>query len=330
MKLALPVEILGTGAAVPARVVTNADFAAYLDTNDEWIVTRTGIRERRHASEGESTIQFAVAAARLALERARVDASELDLIICATVTPEYHLPATACLIQAAIGARQVPAYDLSASCAGFIYAFTAASQAIMGGTARTALVVGVDVLSRFTEFQDRGTAIIFGDGGGAVVLRRSESDGPRVLSINTGADGNHARLIWVPAGGTKDPASPRTVNERLHAIRMNGREVYKIAVVRLQQLIQQALDDGGVTIDQIKLLVPHQSNLRIIESVCEKLKLPLERVVVNINRYGNTSAGSIPLALHEALLAGRCGPGDLVLMAAIGAGLAWGSVLLRL
>lgn len=330
MKLALPIEILGTGAAVPPRVVTNADFAAYLDTSDEWIVTRTGIRERRHASDGESTLQFATAAAQQALQRARVDPSEIDLIICATITPEYYLPATACLIQAAIGARQVPAYDLAASCAGFIYAFTAASQAIAGGTARTALVVGIDLLSRITEFQDRGTAIIFGDGGGAVVLRRADSPRPRVLSVNTGADGNHARLIWVPGGGAKESTSQRTVNERLHYVRMNGREVYKIAVVRLQQIIQQTLDEGEVTIDQLKLFVPHQSNLRIIESVCEKLKLPLERVVVNINRYGNTSAGSVPLALHEAMEAGRCGPGDLILMAAIGAGLAWGSVLLRL
>lgn len=329
MKVDWPVEIAGVGVGIPDRVIDNQHFVSYLDTTDEWIVTRTGVRERRWCREGETLRELAVAASHEALREARVDGQEIDLILLGTVTSEFHLPATACALQRDLGCRPIPAFDVSASCAGFIFGFASAVQFIVAGTARTALVVGGDVLSRIVDVQDRATCFLFGDGAGAVVLRKATRPGKGVIAVNLATNGQAEKLIWVPAGGSRDPASQRTVNERLHYIRMAGREVYKFAVVALQDLITDTLDEAGVKIDDLALLVPHQSNLRMIESVADKLSLPMSRVVVNIDRYGNTSGGSVPIALYEARRDGRVKDGDLVMMIAMGAGLAWGAILLR-
>ncbi len=329
MKVRWPVEIVGTGIRTGSRVMTNDDFAERLDTNDEWIQQRTGIRERRLTVENESTLQLARQASEGALERAGLAPSDIDLIICATITPEHVLPSTACELQAALGCGHVPAFDHVSACTGFTWAFLSASQYIHSGMANRVLVVGVDCMSRMTDYEDRGTSILFGDAAGAAILARTDDPERGVYAASMGADGSQAMSIWVPAGGSKEPATNRTVNERLHYIRMNGREVYRFAVTKMQQQMKQAIEDAGVTVDQIALVVPHQSNLRIIESACEKLGFPLSRVVINIDRYGNTSAASVPVAYHEAVTDGRIKPGDYVMLIAFGAGLTWGTALLR-
>lgn len=329
MKVHWPVEIAGTGVALPSRVVTNNDFAARLETTDEWIHQRTGIRERRIAEPHESTLGLGTAACASALRAANTEASEIDLLICGTITPEHTLPTTSCQIQAALGCRHIPAFDQVSACTGFVWSVATAAQYIASGFAKTALVVGAECMSRITDMEDRGTAILFGDAAGAAVLRKATHPGSGILAARMGADGGQALAIWVPAGGAKEPASTRTVNERLHYLRMNGREVYKFAVSKMQELMKGTLDDAGVKLDELSLVVPHQSNQRIIESACDKLGLPTSKVVVNIDRFGNTSAASVPVALHEAMSAGRIRRGDLVMLIAFGAGLTWGSVLLR-
>lgn len=330
MKLDWPIEIAGLGKAVPEHVITNADLEQRLDTSDEWILKRTGIRERRIADDGHTTLALATEAARAALQDAQLEPSDLDLIIVATITPEHTLPSTGCELQAALGCGWIPTFDLVAACSGFVYGLTNAAQHIHTGLARNALVVGVDCMTRMIDLEDRGTAILFGDGAAAAIIRKADDPQKCLLAAKAGADGGRAKLIYVPAGGVAEPASLRTVNERLHYTRMLGREVYKFAVTQMQTVVQETLDEGGVTADDVKLMVPHQSNLRIIESACEKLGFPRERVLVNIDRYGNTSAASVPIALVEARDEGRYGPGDLVLMVAFGAGLTWGSVLIRM
>lgn len=325
-----PVEILGTGAGIPQRVLTNHELAAMVDTSDDWIVTRTGIRERRIASDGESTLTLGLAAARQALAEAGLSPTDVDLIIFGTVTPDYRIPACACQIQRQLGARQIPAFDLNAACSGFVYGLIAAAQFVAAGSARRVLVIGGECLSRVMDMQDRTTCILFGDAAAAAVVAPPRDPQQGILSAVWGCDGSGEDLIWIPAGGSREPTSLRTVNERLHYIRMRGREVYKFAVVQIQELIRETLRLAGRTLDEVKLLIPHQSNLRMIESACEKLDIRPERVYVNIERFGNTSAASIPLALHEARARGRIRPGDLVLLVALGAGLTWASVLMRL
>lgn len=330
MKLDWGIEIAGTGAHTPPRTVTNDEFAARLDTSDEWIVQRTGIRARRHAGENESTLTLATDASRDAIHDAGMTPDDIDLIVVGTTTPEHVLPSTACELQAALGCRWVPAFDVQAACSGFVFGFVAAAQFIASGMAGNALVVGAETLSRITDQDDRGTAILFGDGAGAAVVRRSAGPARRLLATRLGADGARAKAIWVPAGGSAEPASPRTLNERLHYMRMNGREVYKFAVTQMHDEVLHTLAEAGLTIDDLKLLIPHQSNQRIIESACEKLGLPIDRVLINIDRYGNTSAASVPVALHEARSTGRIQPGDHVMLVAFGAGLTWASALLRM
>jgi 3-oxoacyl-[acyl-carrier-protein] synthase-3 len=330
MKLAWAVEIAGTGASVPERVVTNDDFARRLDTSDQWIVQRTGIRERRIVGPDQSTLALASTAGRMALANARVPPDQIDLIVCCTITPEHTLPSTSCELQDALGCpARIPAYDLVAACSGFVYGVISAAQHIITGTAQTVLVVGVECLSRITDMEDRSTAVLFGDGAGAAVIRASRDPQRSLLSGCLGADGSRAMYIWVPAGGSKEPASVRTVNERLHFMRMQGREVYKFAVTKMEEIIAQTVAEAGLTVDDLALVVPHQSNLRIIESASRKLGLPLERVVINIDRYGNTSAASVPVALHEAWDGGRIKRGDHVMLVAIGGGLTWATALLR-
>jgi len=329
MKCNWAIEIAGSGASAPETVVRNADFEKRLDTSDEWIVQRTGIRERRIAQPGESTLKFATAASREALRDAGLQPTDIDLIINATITPEHTLPSTACELQAVLGCRTIPAFDLVAACSGYVFALVTAAQYIECGVARNVLVIGAETMTRMIDMEDRACAVLFGDAAAATVVRRANRPGPEILAARLGVDGSRANLLWVPAGGAAEPASIRTLNERLHYVRMKGREVYKFAVLQMQQVMEDTLADAGVPLSELALLVPHQSNLRIIESACEKLGLPAERVVINIDRYANTSAASVPLALHEARRKGRIKLGDLVLLVAFGAGLTWGSVLMR-
>ena len=329
MRVDWPVELAGTGSALPAAIVPNQYFVDRIDTSDEWIVQRTGIRERRVAGEGEGTLQMSAAAARVAMADAGVTPTDLDLVLTATVTPEHPLPSTACELQAELKCRQVPSFDLVAACSGFVYGLATASQYVTLGMAKTALVVGAETLTRITDMQDRATAVIFGDGAGAAVVRKATVPDRAILAVNLGADGEGSRAIWVPAGGAAEPTSQKTINERLHYMRMKGREVYKFAVSKMSEIIETTLADAGEKIENLSLVIPHQSNLRIIESACERLCLPIERVLVNIDRLGNTSAASIPIALHEARTTGRIKRGDLVMLVAFGAGLTWGSVLFR-
>lgn len=329
MKVAWPVRIAGTGACVPDCVVGNDRFAERLDTSDEWIVQRTGIRERRMAPVEQSTLHLATTASRGALASAGIPATDLSLIVTATITPDYPLPSTACMLQSELGCNWIPAYDLVAACSGFVYSLITAAQFVANGLGQRALVVGAEIMTRMTDMEDRTSAILFGDGAGAAILERSDDPNQGILAVNSGADGGRAKLIWVPAGGAAEPASARTVNERLHFMRMRGREVYKFAVTQMEELIQKTVADAGVALSDVAMIVPHQSNLRIIESACERLAWPMERVLVNIDRYGNTSAASVPLALHEAVVTQRIRRGDLVLLVAFGAGLTWASVLLR-
>ena len=329
MKLAWAVEIAGTGQSAPDKVVTNDDFARRLDTSHEWIVQRTGICERRMASPEQSTLTFATAASQMALANAGITPEEVDLIVCATITPDHVLPSTACELQAALGCRWVPAFDVSAACSGFVYAFLVASQHVANGLAKNALVLGAEKLTSITDMEDRSTAILFGDGSGAAVIRQATDPSRGILASRTGADGARGMLIAIPAGGSKHPASEQTVAERMHYMKMRGREVYKFAVTQMHEIIRDTAADAGVAVDDVALIVPHQSNLRIIESACHKAGVPLERVMINIDRYGNTSAASVPMALHQAREAGRIKPGDLMMLVAFGAGLTWGSILLR-
>lgn len=329
MKVAWPVELSGTGVAVPERVVTNDELSQRVDTSDEWIVQRTGIHERRWVAPGESTLTLATQASRAALADAGLTPADIDMIVVGTITPDHPLPSTACLLQAALGCGWIPAYDLSAACSGFVWAFIAAAQHIINGMARTVLLVGAECLSTITDMQDRATCVLFGDAAGAVVLRRATSSERGILAVRMGADGERGRLIIIPAGGSKHPASEQTLAERMHYMRMQGREVYKFAVTQMQAVIAETCADAGVSVNDVALFIPHQSNLRIIESAVEKAGVPLSKVAINIDRYGNTSAASVAVALHECRAGGRIKPGDLVMLVAFGAGLTWGSVLMR-
>lgn len=322
--------IRGMGSALPSRVVTNADFEKTLDTSDEWIRTRSGIRERRFVAPGENTLTLAVSAARAALDNAKLSAQDLDLIVVATCTPVHPLPATACFVQAELGCRTIPAFDLSAACSGFIYGLVTSTCLMQTGQYRNVLVVGAETMSSIIDFEDRGTCVLLGDGAGAAIISPADNETSGMYDQMLAADGTGAKLIWIPAGGSAEPASAKSVNERLHYMKMKGREVYKFAVVKMQEVLAAAVERAGLTMADIKLVVPHQSNLRIIESAAEKLGLPEDKVAVNIDRYGNTSAASIPLALEEAWRNGRVQRGDWVLLAGFGGGLTWGSALIRL
>lgn len=320
-------RILGTGHSLPARVVTNRDLEKIVDTSDEWITTRTGIRERRIAAEGEKLSDFAVAAAQQALEMAGVDAASLDLILCATVTPDWHLPATACFIQRRLGAR-CPAFDLQAGCSGFLYALGTADAFLRAGRARRVLVVGGELLSKYVNWKDRATCVIFADGAGAVVLESQEGD-RGVLATRLHADGEMAEYISVPGLGTEHPASAETLEKGLHLIHMKGNETFRLAIRSLTDVCNEVLADCGLATTDVTLFVPHQANKRIIDSVGERLGIGADRTWVNIDRVGNTSAGSIPIALDEAVRAGRVAQGDVLLLAAFGAGLTWAGAVVR-
>lgn len=322
--------ILGTGRFLPPRIVPNSEFLATLDTSDEWIRSRTGISERRYAGTGDTSATMGTLAAREALAAANVQPGEIDLIVCATVTPDMMCPSTANLIQAYLDCNPVPAFDVSAACSGFVYALTVGDQFIRTGTARRVLVVGTEVLSRVADFTDRNTCILFGDGAGAVVLGPSTKPGVGLHKLRLYADGGRQELIQVPSKVTPNPPPGNAVLPNLNYLRMNGREVFKFAVNTLRDMIVQAQADCEELGKTIRLIVPHQVNVRIIDAVLEGMKIPPEQVIVNLDRYGNTSAASVPIALDEAVRSGRCGQGDTVLLVAFGGGLTWSSAIITL
>ena len=323
----LAVSITGLGSHVPDRVVTNDELSTMMETSDEWIVERTGIRERRIAAPEEALSDLALPAARQALEDAGIAGSDLDLIIVATVTPDMAFPATAAILADELGAHEAGAYDLSAGCTGFMYAVAQAYGMLAGGLAQRALVVGGDVLSKILDWSDRGTAVLFGDGAGAVVLERVGQGG--FLGFELGADGSGGLQLYLPAGGSRAPATAESVAERRHFVQMNGREVFKFATRVLVASAEAVLAECGRTIEDVDVYVPHQANVRIIEYATQKLGIPDDRVVIDVDRYGNTSSGSIPLALADAKADGRLAAGRLVLMTGMGAGLTWGSGLIE-
>jgi 3-oxoacyl-[acyl-carrier-protein] synthase-3 len=316
------------GRCVPAQVVTNRELERLVDTSDEWIVERTGIRERRVAPDGVATSDLAVEAARRALEDAGVDARGVDLILVGTASPDMLFPATACLVQHRLGAERAGAFDVSAACSSWAYAVAMGHAAIASGMAETVLVIGAETLSRITDWTDRATCVLFGDAAAAVVLRPCAAD-EGFLAFHLGADGAGAQLISLPGGGSRLPASAQTVAARQHFIKMNGREVYKFAVRAIPRALQRVVAQAGFTVDEVDCFIPHQANLRIIEAAARRLGQPMEKFFVNVDRYGNTSAASVPVALYEAVEQGRVRPGDLVAFVAFGGGLTWGAAAMR-
>ena len=322
-------EVASVGVGVPPGILTNADLSRVLDTSDEWIVERTGIRERHIAAPEQTVAMLSREAAEAALLAAGIGAMDLDAIVLATASPDRLLPSTACDLQALLGAENAVAFDVAAACPGYIFALTVAEGLIASGQSETVLVVGAEKLSTITDFQDRSTAILFGDGAGASVVRRSTRPGRGILSTYIKSDGRLAPLLYRPGGGSVDPISDKVVCERSHYMKMAGREVFKAAVLAMAEACDQAMRRAGVTADQVDLLVPHQANLRIIEATAKHAGLPMSKVMVNVDRYGNTSSASIPLALEQAVAEGRVGPGTVVLLVAFGAGFTWGSTVIR-
>jgi 3-oxoacyl-[acyl-carrier-protein] synthase-3 len=320
--------ITGLGTAVPAKLVTNADFEKYLDTSDQWIVERTGIRQRYIAGP-ETLTDLCETASRIAMTGARITPGTLDAIVLGTISPDRRLPATACELQARLGAVNAAAFDIAAACPGWIYALAIGEGLIASGRAKQVLALGAEKLSSVTDTTDRSTAVLFGDGAGAAVLSRATGDGRGILSIILGSDGNLADLLYIPAGGSTEPVSEKVVRERTHYIRMAGREVFKAAVLAMAKACDEALEKAGVRTEDIDLMVPHQANLRIIEATAKHAGLPMSKVMVNVDRYGNTSAASIPLALAQAVEEGRIRPGSLLLLVTFGAGFTWGSAVMR-
>jgi 3-oxoacyl-[acyl-carrier-protein] synthase-3 len=322
-------RIAGLGVAVPDRVVTNADFEKTLDTSDQWIVERTGIRERRIAGPADSVASLSKAAAERAMSLAGVTAADLDAIILGTATPDRLLPSTACDLQALLGADRAAAFDISAACPGFIYALTIAEALIAAGQGRNILIIGAEKLSTITDMTDRSTAILFGDGAGAAIVQQVEGGNRGILSTFIKSDGKLADLLYRPGGGSADPISEKVVRERSHFIKMAGREVFKSAVLAMSDACDQALERAGITADQVDLLIPHQANIRIIEATAKHAEMPMDKVMVNVDSYGNTSSASIPLAIDQAISEGRIEPGSVILLVAFGAGFTWGSAVIR-
>ena len=321
-------HIVGWGKFVPAKILTNADLSKIVDTSDEWIVTRTGIKERRIAGSKDSSATMGLAAAKDAIEMAGIRPNEIDLIICATATPEHVFPSTASLIQDALGATKAGAFDLSAGCSGFMYGLAMAAQIIQGGSSQVILVIGSETLSRILNWNDRATCVLFGDGAGAMVLKSSDSKGG-VLSSLTRSDGSGGDLLTIPAGGSHMPATVETVQQGLHFVQMNGREVFRFATRVIDKATREVVEKAGLKLDDIDLFIPHQANLRIIQAAARSLALKEDRIFVNLDRYGNTSSASIPIAICEAVEKGRIKPGNQIVMVGFGAGLTWAAVTVQ-
>ena len=321
-------HIVGWGKYAPENVVTNDDLAQVLDTSDEWIRTRTGIAERRIADTDQATADLAVKAARAALRVANFDPARLELIIVATCTPDHIMPSTACLVQNALGATRAAAFDVNAACSGFVYALDVASNMIRSGTRDNVLVIGAEMLSRWLDWSDRGTSVLFGDGAGAFFLQASEQPGG-MMSCALGSDGSGGDLLIVPGGGARNPPSWESTDDSMCTIQMAGREVFRFATRVMGRAAKEAIEQAGLEIDDIDLFVPHQANLRIIKSAAKFLDLPMEKVFVNVERYGNTSSASVPIAVCEAVEEGRLQPGDHLALVGFGAGLTWGATVIQ-
>ena len=323
------VVILGTGSYAPERILNNEELSHIVDTNDEWIVSRSGIRERHVAAPDEATSDLALHACQAALANAGLTTADIDLLIVATCTPDSPLPSTSTILHKKLGLGPCACFDLVAACSGFLYNLEVASAMIGSGRYRHALVVGADKLTSITDYQDRSTCVLFGDGAGAAVLGLRPGTGTGIIGTKLYADGNSGELIKIVSGGSRSPASAETVARREHYLQMRGKEVFKLAVTAMQEAAVELLEKNGVSPDQVKLLIPHQANQRIIHAIAQRMKLPPERVFMNLERYGNTSAASIPIALDEARRTGRIVTGDYVLFVAFGAGLTWASALIR-
>lgn len=325
-------SIVGTGSYVPERVLTNDDLSKIVETSDEWITTRTGIKERRIAAEGENTSDMASEAARRALASAGITAADVDLIIVATVTPDMFFPSTACIVQKKLEAWNAVAFDISAACSGFLYALQTARHFINSGNRKTALIIGAEKLSSLINWTDRNTCVLFGDGAGAVVVRRMEEGDAnppgRILSAVMGCDGSLTDLLKVPGGASAMPVTPENIDQRLNTIHMEGRETFRHAVTRMCQASEQALSMAGLEAKDVNMVIPHQANLRIISAIASRLDIPEERIFVNLQKYGNTSAATIPVALDEASRSGAIKRGDNVLLVAFGGGFTWASTML--
>lgn len=321
-------KIVSTGSYVPENKITNFDLEKRVDTSAQWIIERTGVHERRIGLKHEAASDLAYEAARAALKRARLKAKDLDMIICTTVSGDMPFPSTACILQGRLEAVNAAAFDVAAACSGFIYGLSVAESFIKSGARKKILLVGVDMLSKVTDWDDRSTCILFGDGAGAVILEPS-TDGSGILSTDIYSDGSLWDFLQVPGGGSRIPCSHECVDKKLQFIRMKGNETYKIAVKTLEDIATATLAKNGIKLSQLSLLIPHQANMRIIQATAKRLGLPMEKVMINIEKYGNTSSASIPLALDEALITGRIRTGDYILMEAFGAGLTWGSALIK-
>lgn len=321
-------RIIGTGSYLPSKVLTNAELETFIDTTDEWITTRTGIRERRIAAEGENTSDLATKAARKALEMAGISPEEIDLIIVGTITGDFPWPATACLVQQQLGIKGCPAFDVSAACSGFVFALSTAARYIETGAARRALVIGAEVLSRVVDWEDRNTCVLFGDGAGAVVLEAHDGDAG-VISSHMHSDGSYWDLLYQAGFSTRNQASEKGLQERSYFLRMHGNEVFKVAVRCLTDVANEALQANGLQPSDIKLFIPHQANLRILDATAKRIGFAENQVYINVDRYGNTSGATIPIALDEANRAGMLKSGDLLLFDAFGGGFTWGSALVR-
>jgi 3-oxoacyl-[acyl-carrier-protein] synthase-3 len=324
----LRARIISTGSYVPDNIVTNNDLAQIVDTSDEWIIERTGIRERRIVNGNQTTSDLAYEAAHEALKRADVKPKDIDLIIVATVSGDMVFPSTACFLQHKLGAKKAAAFDLNAACSGFVYGLHLANSLIRSGAHNRILLVGAEVLSKFTDWTDRTTCVLFGDGAGAVLMEGTKEK-RGIYATHIYSDGSLSDLLNLPGGGSKNPCSKETILKRLHFMKMKGNETFKVAVRTLEQLASSTLEENKLEPSQLSLLIPHQANLRIIHATAKRLGLPPEKVFINIEKYGNTSSASIPIALDEAVLSGRCREGEYILLEAFGGGLTWASALLR-
>ncbi len=322
------VSIIGTGSYVPERIMSNGELEKMVDTSDEWITTRTGIKERRIAAEGECTSDMATAAARKAMEQAGVTAEELDLIIVATVTPDMAFPSTACFVQKNLGAKKAACFDLSAACAGFLYALEMARNLIATGGYNTVLVVGAEKLSGIVNWEDRNTCVLFGDGAGAAILRHREGS-LGVISSSVGSDGDYADILTLPGGGCRYPITAENVDQRLNTIKMAGRETFKQAVTAMLNSANDALAKAGLTAEDLTCVIPHQANMRIIEAIAQRMDVSLDRFMINLDKYGNTSAAAVAIALDEANRTGRMKQGDYILLVVFGGGLTWASSVIE-
>lgn len=321
-------KIISTGSFVPEKVLTNRDLEQMLDTTDEWITERSGIKERRVCGPDEAASDLAYGASRAALKSAGLKAKELDLIIVATVTSDMPFPSTGCVLQKRLGAKKAVAFDINAACSGFVFALSNANAYIRSGLYEKVLVVGTETLSKFLDWQDRSTCVLFGDAAGAVILEPSDSESG-IVSVDIYSDGSYVDMLNIPGGGSRVPPTCESVQQGLHFIKMKGNETFKVAVKTLEKLVVDTLKKNNLKSSDLALLIPHQANMRIIQAVAKRLKLPMDKVVVNIDRFGNTSSASVPLALDEAVRTGRVRKGDYILVEAFGGGLTWGSALIK-